>query len=434
MAADVGIWSGLPSTYSYQWQRCDDAGAACTDVNGEQSPTYTTSSADIGWTLRATVAATNSVGKSGSISSSVTAPIEPPPPTMVSPPTITGEARQGETLDETHGTWTNSPTSFSYQWMRCDISGNACSAIAAATGPTHTLSAADVGNTLRVQETASNGGGSSSPTTSGQTTAVLPAAPTSLSLPTITGQARQGQTLNDAHGTWTGNPTSFGYQWLRCDSAANACSAIADATGPTYALTAADVGNTLRVQETASNAGGSSDPATSTPTGVVLQDGPASPGTGPPAISTQTTVAQAAPTGSTRATASVGRVQTAGPVATAVVTCAGPALAHCTITLTLEVTEVVRGSKVIAIVTATAKHNKVHTKQLTVGLATATLNAGHSKALHVMLNSAGRRLLAAHHTLTARLTVSQSGKRVWNSTIAFNTQTKQHAHLAGVKA
>ena len=50
---------------------------------------------------------------------------------------------------------------------------------------------------------------------------------------------------------------------------ANNCSAITGATSQTYTLTAADVGHTIRVQETASNAGGSSSPATSSQVGPV---------------------------------------------------------------------------------------------------------------------------------------------------------------------
>src|SRR5262249_23861549 len=33
-AADVGIWSGLPNSYAYQWELCDAAGANCADIPG----------------------------------------------------------------------------------------------------------------------------------------------------------------------------------------------------------------------------------------------------------------------------------------------------------------------------------------------------------------------------------------------------------------
>src|SRR5947209_17370184 len=47
-----------------------------------------------------------------------TAVVPPPVPTILKAPTINGEARQGQTLTEVHGSWTNSPTSFSYQWLQ----------------------------------------------------------------------------------------------------------------------------------------------------------------------------------------------------------------------------------------------------------------------------------------------------------------------------
>jgi hypothetical protein len=95
--------------------------------------------------------------------------------------------------------------------------------------------------------------------------------------PTISGTARNGQTLTAGPGSWTGTqPIAFAYQWQRCDAAGAACVAIA-ATTPTYTVTAADVGRTLRVVVTASNSGGTSAPASSSATAVVT-DAPATPG------------------------------------------------------------------------------------------------------------------------------------------------------------
>jgi hypothetical protein len=84
-------------------------------------------------------------------------------------PTISGTAEAGQTLTATHGTWTNSPTSFTYSWTRCDTSGNACAAIAGATGKTYNVTNTDVGHTLRVAVAAHNSSGAghatSAPTT-----------------------------------------------------------------------------------------------------------------------------------------------------------------------------------------------------------------------------------------------------------------------------
>ena len=63
-------------------------------------------------------------------------------------------------------------------------------------------------------------------------------------------------------------PLSFAYQWQRCDTGGGTCTAIGTATGSAYTLQSADVGDTIRVVVTASNAAGSSS-ATSAPTAVV---------------------------------------------------------------------------------------------------------------------------------------------------------------------
>jgi hypothetical protein len=74
-------------------------------------------------------------------------------------PTISGTAEAGQTLTASHGTWANSPTSFSYSWTRCDTSGNGCATIAGATAKIYTATSTDVGHTLRVAVAAHNSSG-----------------------------------------------------------------------------------------------------------------------------------------------------------------------------------------------------------------------------------------------------------------------------------
>src|SRR5205807_2159971 len=69
-------------------------------------------------------------------------------------------------------------------------------------------------------------------------------------------------------------PTSFSYQWLQCDSLGNGCLPISGATSQIYAPVAGDVGHTIAVAETASNEGGTSDPAQSAATTKVLPPAP----------------------------------------------------------------------------------------------------------------------------------------------------------------
>jgi hypothetical protein len=192
-------------------------------------------------------------------------------PSTTAPPTITGTPTVGQTLTAQNGTWTNSPTSYTYQWMRCNGGGNKCANIANATQKTYTLVAADAGQTLKVQVTATNASGSASATsapTAAVATGTSSAAPKNTSPPTIAGTAKVGQTLTASPGSWSGNPTGYTYQWQRCDADVVICSNIAAATGKTYLVKVADLGYRLRVQATAHNAKGSAS-ATSALTGIV---------------------------------------------------------------------------------------------------------------------------------------------------------------------
>ncbi len=104
--------------------------------------------------------------------------------------------------------------------------------------------------------------------TAGLGRAASTAAPSDTSPPTISGTAQAGETLTADHGQWTGNPTSYGYQWQRCDKNGGSCAGISGADQRLYDLHSQDVGHTIRVRVTARNADGSSSD-TSVPTGVV---------------------------------------------------------------------------------------------------------------------------------------------------------------------
>lgn len=81
-------------------------------------------------------------------------------------------------------------------------------------------------------------------------------APANTALPTISGSATQGSTLSASTGTWTNSPTSYGYQWQRCNAGGGACQNVTGATTFAYLLGNADVGSTLRVVVTAGNVSG----------------------------------------------------------------------------------------------------------------------------------------------------------------------------------
>jgi len=103
-------------------------------------------------------------------------------------------------------------------------------------------------------------------TTTTTTTPPPPPPPANTTPPSISGTATQGNTLTATNGTWSGSPTGYGYQWQDCT--ANGCQNISGATSSSYALQVTDVGSTVDVVVTATNAGGSTA-ATSAETAVV---------------------------------------------------------------------------------------------------------------------------------------------------------------------
>jgi hypothetical protein len=191
-------------------------------------------------------------------------------PVNTTPPTISGAATVGQTLTADNGTWQNSPTAYQYRWLRCDRDGNGCRSIGGATQKTYTLAGADADNTMRVRVTAVNGDGAND-ARSAQTQLVQPsttAAPRATSRPTVTGDTTVGQELTADTGTWTNTPTTFTYQWQRCDTSPVQCFDVNGATGKTYSVREADIGFRMDVVVKASNAKGS-DTARSLLTAVV---------------------------------------------------------------------------------------------------------------------------------------------------------------------
>ena len=122
---------------------------------------------------------------------------------------------------------------------------------------------------MRVRVTAVNADGATNARSEQTAIIASNAAPlTNTARPTVTGEARVGQELTATEGTWTGNPTSFSFQWQRCNIDAVTCLDVTGATGRTYGVRLADLGFRLRVQVVARREGRSGT-ATSVPTAVV---------------------------------------------------------------------------------------------------------------------------------------------------------------------
>jgi hypothetical protein len=202
------------------------------------------------------------------------------PPSNVSVPVVSGTPVQGQTLTTDNGTWTNSPSSFVYDWKRCDSAGSNCSSIGA-TQQNYQLVAADVNHTIESCVTAHNSAGDSAAACSTTTAEVQPPPPpVNQTLPALSGTAAQGRVLQTDDGQWMNSPSSFTYQWQRCDSAGNNCADIGGATTNAYTLTPGDVGVKVRAVVTAHNASATTTSANSAPSGVVVGP-PAAPSSGP---------------------------------------------------------------------------------------------------------------------------------------------------------
>ena len=271
LATTNGSWSGNPSSYSYAWQDCATTGTACTLISGASSSAYTVQASDVGWLIRSVVTATNA-GGSTQAQSSPTADVTPPAPVNTVLPVISGTAQQGDMLTTTKGTWSNTPSSYAYQWQDCSSS---CTDIVGATTSSYTLQASDVADTIDVVVTATNAGGSTpvSSATTQTVTSPPPPAPVNTVLPVISGTAQQGDMLTTTKGTWSNTPSSYAYQWQDCSSS---CTDIVGATTSSYTLQASDVADTIDVVVTATNAGGST-PVSSATTQTVTSPPPPAP-------------------------------------------------------------------------------------------------------------------------------------------------------------
>jgi hypothetical protein len=156
LTANKGEWSGSPTTYTYQWQRCDNDGSSCGDISGATTTKYKVTDADTGNTVRVQVTAKNDDGSATANSKTTDAISGNAAPRATTPPSISGKAQVGETLTVNPGKWAEGPSSFAYQWQLCDKSGANCKDISGATGQTYGVRSGDKDGTIRVQVTAKN--------------------------------------------------------------------------------------------------------------------------------------------------------------------------------------------------------------------------------------------------------------------------------------
>ena len=216
---------------SYQW-KADD-----TNIAGATSSTYTLTQAEVGKTITVEVSYTDGQGTPETVTSVATAVVANENDNPTGAVTISGTATQGETL--TAGNTladADGLGALSYQWKADDTN------IAGATSSTYTLTQAEVGKTITVEVSYTDGQGTPETVTSVATAVVANENDNPTGAVTISGTATQGETLTagntlaDADGLG-----ALSYQWKADDTN------IAGATSSTYTLTQAEVGKTITV-------------------------------------------------------------------------------------------------------------------------------------------------------------------------------------------
>jgi hypothetical protein len=94
-------------------------------------------------------------------------------PSINALPEVSGTTRTGSTLTTTNGTWSGSPSSYTYQWKRASTSGGSYADIPSATNSSYVLTDADIDKYIKVSVVATNGVGPSTAATSVATSVIV---------------------------------------------------------------------------------------------------------------------------------------------------------------------------------------------------------------------------------------------------------------------
>ncbi|MGW6061371.1 Tat pathway signal protein [Streptomyces sp. NPDC055189] len=180
-----------------------------------------------------------------------------PPPGNTTAPKVTGTPAVGSKVTADPGSWTGTPSSYTYQWK---ANGEA---IADATASTYKIPPAHLNKKLSVTVTAHKTGHEDATATSPAVTVTKGAAPKASAKPKITGTAKVAKTLKATKGTWSPAPASYSYQWY-----ANGTK-ITAATKSSLTLKSAQRGKKITVKVTAHRTGHSNGSSTSKATGTI---------------------------------------------------------------------------------------------------------------------------------------------------------------------
>ncbi len=149
ITVENGTWSGFPiPTFAYAWQRCSAANV-CSTINSATTSTYKLTFEDAGYSIKATVKATNTVGSVSVTTNAITGVIGSMSPFLI--PQVSGNASRGQTLESDSGIWAGTKTTdFLFKWQRCSSTlPTSCVDIAGAQTNKYLVSALDQGKYLR---------------------------------------------------------------------------------------------------------------------------------------------------------------------------------------------------------------------------------------------------------------------------------------------
>ena len=219
-----------------------------------------------------------SLGSNGAKGFGFTLRLASAPPQNTVAPVVSGTATVGQTLITTNGTWTGSPTSYTYQWQYATTN------ISGATLSTYVIDPAYVGYTIRCVVTATNSGGSTS-ANSNATAAVSATVPDAPIIGTATATGTTTATVTFSAPTSNGGSTITEYQCY--DYGNNLRGTLNQSTGGTFNLTGLSPSTSYQFKVRAVNAIGtgpfsteSNQITTQTPPATLYIDGVAFNSTG----------------------------------------------------------------------------------------------------------------------------------------------------------